>query len=161
MIENGKVVSLSYALKNSQGEILDQSDSRDPLVYLHGGHQIVTGLETALEGLKIGEKKNVVVAPADGYGEKNDSLCLTVKKAQFPANVQLEPGMQFQAHAPDGSGVVFTIEKVEGDNVHINGNHPLAGQTLHFDIEVLDIRDASEEERSHGHAHGPDGHHHH
>jgi FKBP-type peptidyl-prolyl cis-trans isomerase SlyD len=152
---------LSYVLQDSQGETLDQADASAPFAYLHGGSQIVPGLESALEGLKKGDKKKVVVAPAEGYGEKNQSLCISVNRSQFPKGVDLQVGMQFEADSAQGEGMVFTIDAIEGDQVRIDGNHPLAGVTLHFDVEVLDVRDATAEELEHGHVHGPDGHHHH
>jgi FKBP-type peptidyl-prolyl cis-trans isomerase SlyD len=161
MIKEGTVVDLSYSLKNSEGEILDEASARDPFVYLHGSHQIVPGLETALLGLKVGDKKQVIVPPSDGYGVHDPKLKMTVSKAQFPKGIKIEEGMQFQAQTEDGQGVVFTVESIEGEKIHVDGNHPLADQTLHFDVEVLKIRDATEEEITHGHAHGPDGHHHH
>lgn len=161
MITNGKVVQLNYLLQDSEGKNLDQADSSHPFTYLHGGGQIVPGLEAALEGLKIGDKKTVVVAPADGYGEKNPNLRLVVDRSQFPQEMDLEVGMQFEADSGNGEGLVFTIEKIEDKKVHIDGNHPLAGVTLHFNVEVLTVRDATEEELDHGHAHGEDGHHHH
>ncbi|HLD99705.1 MAG TPA: peptidylprolyl isomerase [Bdellovibrionota bacterium] len=160
-IENGKVVSLAYSLKDSDGKLMDRADSKDPFMYMHGAHQIVPGLEGALEGLNVGDKKSVEVSPRDGYGEKNPALKLTVNKSQFPDTVELESGMQFEAHSADGQSVIFTVESIEGDKVHIDGNHPLAGQTLHFDVEVLGIRQATEEETAHGHAHSGDGHEHH
>ena len=160
-IVNGKVVNLIYSLKNDQGEILDRADGDAPFTYLHGAQQIVPGLEDALEGLTIGDKKKVTVKAAEGYGELNPELKLTVNKSQFPSKVDLEPGMQFEAHTPDGHGVVFTVEALDGDTVKIDGNHPLAGQTLHFDVEVISLRDATDDEKEHGHAHGEDGHHHH
>jgi FKBP-type peptidyl-prolyl cis-trans isomerase SlyD len=160
MIKSGKVVDLSYSLKNKNGIELDRSTKEDPFTYLHGAAQIVPGLETALEGLDVGAKKNVVVSAAEGYGEMNPDLKISVKRSQFPAEVDLKPGMQFQAQAGE-QGVVFTVDAIEGDQVHINGNHPLAGEELHFDVEVLTVRDATAEEMEHGHAHGPDGHHHH
>jgi FKBP-type peptidyl-prolyl cis-trans isomerase SlyD len=152
VVAEGKVVNLKYTLKNDEGEVLDKSDAASPFTYLHGAQQIVPGLENALEGLKVGDKKKVEVAPAEGYGELNEDLKLTVNRSQFPANVEVEAGMQFEAQSPDGQ---------EGDKVKIDGNHPLAGQTLHFDVEVLSLRDATEEEKAHGHAHGEHGHHHH
>jgi FKBP-type peptidyl-prolyl cis-trans isomerase SlyD len=158
MIKNGKVVDLSYSLKNSEGEILDQADSQDPFTYLHGSQQIVPGLESALEGLKVGDKKQVVVSPEQGYGVHNPKLEMVVNKAQFPKGVELEEGMQFEASSQSGEEVVFTVESIEGDRVHVDGNHPLAGETLHFDVEVLKVRDATAEEMEHGHAHGPHGH---
>lgn len=162
MITKGKVVSLAYSLKNEAGEVLDSGDKSNPFAYLHGMNQIVPGLERALEGMKTGEKKSVEIEPKDGYGEYDKGLIVQVSKTQFPPNVQLRPGMQFEGGSPDGSPLVFTVEKVEGDAVTVNGNHPLAGETLYFDIEVLSVRDATADEMSHGHAHGDgSGHHHH
>ncbi len=158
MIQSGKVVDLVYSLKNSEGEILDESDAKDPFTYLHGSQQIVPGLESALEGLKVGDKKQVIVPPSEGYGIFNPKLKMQISRTQFPDNAELEEGMQFQVQAEDGQSLVFTVEGFEGDEVQINGNHPLADQTLHFDVEVLQIRDATAEEIEHGHAHGPDGH---
>ncbi len=159
MIQDGKVVYLKYLLKSSEGEVLDEADVNDPFIYLHGAHQIVPGLESALKGLNLGDKKQVSVQPQDGYGVVDPKLKMAVKRSQFPSDVQLEEGMQFQVDTNDGHEMLFTVEAVKGDQVHVNGNHPLAGQVLHFDVEVLKIRDATEEEISHGHAH--DGHHHH
>jgi FKBP-type peptidyl-prolyl cis-trans isomerase SlyD len=160
-IADGKVVNLIYSLQNDKGEVLDRADNDAPFTYLHGSQQIVPGLESALAGLKVGDKKKVTVSPADGYGELNPELKMTVSKAQFPPKVEVEAGMQFESQSPDGHGVVFTVEAIEGDKIHIDGNHPLAGQTLHFDVEVISMRDATDEEKEHGHAHGEDGHHHH
>jgi FKBP-type peptidyl-prolyl cis-trans isomerase SlyD len=157
-IQNGKVVQLAYTLTNTDGDVLDQSDASDPFVYLHGASQIVPGLENGLEGCKAGDKKKVVVPPAAGYGEIDAELKMSVKRTQFPPTVEIEEGMQFESRSPDGHGMIFTIESVEGDQVHIDGNHPLAGQTLNFDVEVLNVRDATEEEQAHGHAHGEGGH---
>jgi FKBP-type peptidyl-prolyl cis-trans isomerase SlyD len=157
MIKTGTVVQLGYTLKDKKGEVLDQSDKADPFTYLHGGGQIVPGLETALEGLKAGDKKKVVVSPEEGYGKSNPGLKISVKRSQFPAGVELKKGMQFQADA-GGQGVVFTVAEIEGDEIHIDGNHPLADVELHFDVEVLHVRPATKEEMEHGHAHGPEGH---
>jgi FKBP-type peptidyl-prolyl cis-trans isomerase SlyD len=161
MIKNGTVVNLAYRLTNDSGEVLDQADAKEPFTYLHGSGQIVPGLENALEGAQVGDKKKVSVAPAEGYGEMNPELKLVVKRSQFPAGAKIAAGMQFQANGPEGEDLVFKIDAVEGDEVHIDGNHPLAGCTLHFEVEVLSMRQATEEELEHGHAHGEDGHHHH
>ena len=160
LIAQGKVIELAYSLKDEEGEILDQSDSQDPFVYLHGADQIVPGLENALTGLKVGDKKQVTVQPGEGYGEFNPELRLTVKRAQFPADAELEEGVEFETTLQDGTPAIFTIVEIEGDQVTVDGNHPLAGEVLHFDVEVLSIREATADEVSHGHAHGPDGHHH-
>ena len=159
-IQKGKVVDLSYTLKDSEGELLDQADAQDPFTYLHGADEVVPGLEKALEGLKVGDKKAVSVGPSEGYGEVDSQLRVKVKRSQFPQGAELQAGMQFETESPDGEPMIFMIEKVEGEHVHVNGNHPLAGVTLHFDVEVLSIRDATEEEMEHGHAHGPHGHDH-
>ena len=158
-IQDGKVVGLAYLLKDSKGRVLDRSDSKDPFTYLHGAGQIVPGLESALGGLEIGDKKSVVVAPAEGYGELDPNLKVTVSRSRFPHEAELEAGMQFESTLADGQEVVFTVEGIQGDQVQLDGNHPLAGHTLHFEVEVLAIRDATPEEVSHGHAHDPDGHH--
>ncbi|MDR3606953.1 MAG: peptidylprolyl isomerase [Oligoflexia bacterium] len=161
MIKAGKVVELKYSLKNTKGEILDQADANDPFSYLHGAEQIVPGLESALEGLKVGDKKDVVVSPEEGYGPKSEELRLLVNRSQFPKDMDLKPGMSFEADTGGGHGMAFTVESVSGDKVQLDGNHPLAGETLHFAVEVLKVRDATDEEKDHGHSHSGDGHHHH
>ena len=158
-VENGKVVGIAYTLKNAEGEIIDQASHEDPFFYIAGEGHIVPGLENALSGLSIGTKKDVVVTPEEGYGEENPQLMMQVKRTQFPADADLQVGMQFQAHSPDGHGMVFTVAGLEGDEVMIDGNHPMAGETLYFEIEVLSVREATAEELEHGHAHGPEGHH--
>lgn len=159
MIKTGQVVELSYVLKNSTGEELDRADQNDPLAYLHGHGNIVPGLEDALEGLKVGDKKSVVVPPDEGYGEVNPDLRLKIDRSHFPKDQKIEPGMQFVAEM-GGGHVPFLVHKVEGDMVFVDGNHPLAGETLHFDVEVIGVRDATKEELEHGHVHGPGDHHH-
>lgn len=159
-IGSGKVVGMAYSLKNDAGVILDQASHEEPFVYIQGASQIVPGLEEALEGLKIGEKKNVTVDPDAGYGPVIPGLQMTVKKNQFPGVADIQVGMQFQAQSPEGHGMVFTIVELKDDDVTIDGNHPLAGQTLHFAVEILSMRAATEEEMSHGHVHGEGGHHH-
>ena len=159
-ISTGKVVGMSYSLRNDAGVILDQASHDEPFLYIQGSSQIVPGLESGLEGLKIGEKKNVTVAVEEGYGPIHPGLKMTVKKDQFPAVEEIRAGMQFQAQSPEGHGMVFTIVEVKGDDVTIDGNHPLAGQTLHFSVEILSVRAATEEEEQHGHVHGEGGHHH-
>lgn len=161
MIKKNSVVSLAYTLKNATGEELDVSDKQDPFIYLHGSGQTVPGFETNLEGMRIGERKDFQLSPDQAYGEVNDSLRITVGRDNFPKEVELEVGQRFAADAGDGREVVFEIAAIKGDKVSLDGNHPLAGQTLHFSVEVLAVREATGEELSHGHAHGPDGHHHH
>src|SRR5688572_12274760 len=154
-IEKNKVVTIDYKLSDDGGQILDSSEGREPLTYLHGGG-LIPGMEQALEGRTPGEQFNVTIPPEQGYGEKDPNMVQAVPRANFGGIAQIEPGMQFQARTPEGSRVVTVVE-VAPDAVTIDANHPLAGKTLHFDVSVVDIRDASPEELQHGHAHGPGG----
>lgn len=159
-----KVVTIHYTLRDDAGEILDSSRDSDPLEYLHGHGGIVPGLERALEGKAVGDKLVVDVAPKDGYGEPSGPGPRAVPRDAFPDDVELEKGLQFFAPGPKGKPIPVWVTEVHADHVHIDTNHPLAGATLHFDVEVMAIRDASKDELAHGHPHGPDGghgHHHH
>lgn len=158
-IENQKVVSIHYTLTNEAGQVLDSSENQEPLAYIHGHGNIIPGLENALAGLSKGEKLKVTVAPADGYGERDDSMVQAVPRSAFQGVDDISPGMQFQAQSPEGIQLV-TVVSVEGDEVTLDGNHPMAGITLIFDVEITDVRDATAEELDHGHVHGPGGHHH-
>jgi FKBP-type peptidyl-prolyl cis-trans isomerase SlyD len=160
-IEKGRVVDIDYSLHLGDGEVVDKSEPGDPLTYLHGEGQIVPGLERALEGMEKGQQKQVVVAPADGYGEHDPSGVQRVPRKAFPAGFEPEVGMELTAQGPQGEDVPFVVRAVEADAVTIDLNHPLAGKPLHFDITIREVRDATAEELEHGHAHGPDGHHHH
>jgi len=153
-----KVVIMHYTLKNDAGDVLDSSAGSDPLAYLHGADNIVPGLENALTGKSVGDKLNVEVAPAEGYGTRNAEL-FSVERTSFPADVDLVKGMQFVAEGANGL-IPLWVDRVEGDQVFVDPNHPLAGETLHFDVEIVDIRAASPDEIEHGHPHGPGGHHH-
>jgi len=159
-IANNKVVSIHYKLTNDDGDILDSSEGQEPLAYLHGLGNIIPGLENALNGRAVGDKFSVTVAPADGYGERDNEMVQSVPKSAFQGVDQILPGMQFQAQSPEGMQLVTVID-VDGDEVILDGNHPMAGITLTFDVEVTEIRDATAEELEHGHVHGPGGHHHH
>ena len=161
MIAKNKVVSLSYCLKDTQGEELDRADADAPMKYLHGGGTIVPGLENALNGLKVGEKKEVIVKPGDGYGDILSDLKMKVERKMFPADQKIAIGMQFMAELGDGRKHPFTVVEMKDDNINIDGNHPLAGQTLHFSVEVMEIRDATPEELAHGHSHGEGSAHNH
>ncbi len=161
MIAKDKVVGLTYILKNKQDEVLDEATQDDLFFYLHGHGQIVPGLEKGLAGLKTGDKKNITVKPEEGYGNPSDELRVVVSRSKFPSASDIQEGVQFLAETSEGMKHPFTVTKVDGDNVHMDGNHPLAGETLHFDVEIFEVRDATQEELEHGHAHGPGGHHHH
>lgn len=159
-IGDGIVASFHYTLKNGEGEVLDTSTGREPLDYLHGGGNIVPGLERELAGKHVGDKFEAVVAPADGYGER-DGKPQAVDRTAFPAGMPIEVGMMLQAQTPEGDVIPLWVDRVEEERVWVDENHPLAGVTLHFSVEVVRIRDATESELEHGHPHGPDGHHHH
>lgn len=158
-IAQHKVVSIEYTLKNDEGEVIDTSDGRGPMVYLHGAQNLIPGLEAELEGKVQGDSLTVRIAPADAYGELDESKRQTVAKDMF-GDAEVEVGAQFHAADPSGDAVVVTVVDVDGDDVVIDGNHPLAGVHLNFDVSVADVREASEEEIEHGHVHGPEGHEH-
>ncbi len=160
MIKQGTVVSMTYRLTNAAGEELDRADKNEPFSYLHGAGQIVPGLEKALAGALVGTQKKVVVSPEEGYGEVEERLRTSAKRNQFPPDAELTVGMRFAADDGSGQPIIFTVTELVGDDVSLDGNHPLAGETLHFDVEVVEVREATAEELQHGHAHGPGGHHH-
>ena len=153
------VASFHYTLTDDAGKVIDSSAGGEPLTYLHGVGGIVPGLENAMAGREPGDRFDVVVSPEEGYGTPNDVLIQTVPREAFQGVDDIQPGMQFQAHTPQGA-ISVAVTKVEDGLVTVDGNHPLAGQTLHFAIEVVDVRDASLEELAHGHVHGAGGHHH-
>ncbi|KAA0011252.1 peptidylprolyl isomerase [Billgrantia pellis] len=155
-IAQNSVVKFHYTLTNDAGEVLDSSDGRQPLTYLHGAGNIIPGLERQLEGRETGDKLNVSVTPEEGYGEVQPQLVQEVPRDAFQGVEAVEPGMQFQAQT-QGGPLMVTVTKVEGDTVTVDGNHPLAGQKLNFDVEIADVREASQEELEHGHVHGEGG----
>jgi FKBP-type peptidyl-prolyl cis-trans isomerase SlyD len=158
-IAENTVAAFHYTLTDDNGQVIDSSEGREPLAYLHGSGQIVPGLEKAMAGRVAGDQFKVDVAPAEGYGEHHPELAQELPREAFQGVEDIQPGMQFQGHGPQGV-INVTVTKVDGQTVHIDGNHPLAGQTLHFDIEVTEVRPATEEELAHGHVHGAGGHHH-
>jgi FKBP-type peptidyl-prolyl cis-trans isomerase SlyD len=158
-IADHSVVSFHYTLTNDAGEVLDSSQGNEPLTYLHGAGNIVPGLEKALTGRSVGASFSVRVTPEEGYGPHHAQLVQEVPIAAFAGVDNIQPGMQFQARSPQGVQNV-TVTRVSGDMVTVDGNHPLASEHLNFNIEVTGVRAATEEELSHGHVHGPGGHHH-
>lgn len=160
LIADGKVVSLHYTLRDDQNEVIESSFGSEPMLYLHGAQNIVPGLEKALNGQGVGFKGKITVAPAEAYGERVDEPPQAVPRTAFPAHVELEPGMSLLARGPNNQQVPIWVVAVEGDKVLVESQHPLAGVTLNFEVEVLAIRDASAEEQQHGHPHGEGGHHH-
>lgn len=153
------VACIEYTLTDDAGTVIDSSVGGEPLAYLHGAGNIIPGLENALEGKKVGDSFKVSIAPADGYGEKNEGLMQVVPKEMFQGVDTIEVGMQFHAQTDHGMQVI-TVAAVDGSNITVDGNHPLAGQNLNFDVKVVEVRAASAEELDHGHVHGAGGHHH-
>ena len=159
-VAKDKVVHIDYTLTGDDGKVLDSSNGKEPLAYLHGAGNIIPGLEKALEGKAVGDELEVSVEPEDAYGEYAAELVSTLSRSMFEGVDELEVGMQFHASAPDGQMQIVTIRDLDGDDVTVDGNHPLAGQRLNFKVKVVAIRDASQEEVAHGHVHGEGGHHH-
>lgn len=158
-VAKNTVVSLNYTLKNNEGEVLDTSEGREPLVYLHGVGALIPGLENVLEGEGEGSKVSTVIKPEDAYGHRTDDLLHKVPKSGFTGDEEMQEGMRVQLETENGPAIAV-ISKIEGEEVTLDLNHPLAGMELHFDVEVVGIREAQQEEIDHGHAHGPGGHHH-
>ncbi len=158
-IADNKVISIHYILTDSNGAIIDQSAADQPLVYLHGAGNIIPGLENALEGKTAGDKLNVTIEPEDAYGERMDQMIQTVPRSMFEGIDRVEVGMQFHAEGNTGP-VVVTVVEIDADQITLDGNHPLAGKTLTFDVEVADIREATADELEHSHIHGADCQHH-
>jgi FKBP-type peptidyl-prolyl cis-trans isomerase SlyD len=153
VIEKDRVVTIDYKLQNSTGEVIDASEASDPLIYLHGNDNIIAGLEKHLLGKKAGDAIDCVVPAKEGYGERDEALMFKVNKSEFGEGASIETGMQFEAHGEDGAQIV-TVMGIEGDEVTIDANHPLAGAELHFTVKVVDVREATAEELEHGHVHG-------
>lgn len=152
-----KVGTVNYTLKDKDGEIIDETQDGS-FAYLHGASNIIPGLENELEGKEIGYKNSIVVEPKDAYGERSLEQIQRVPLSMFPDDVEISEGMQFEAQSDDGAPVIVTVTAIDAGEVIVDGNHPLAGIQLYFDIEVLGVRDASKEELEHGHAHGLGGH---
>jgi FKBP-type peptidyl-prolyl cis-trans isomerase SlyD len=158
-IEKHRVVTLAYTLKDDDDRIIDQSDDGS-FCYLHGASNIISGLENALTGKVAGDELSVSIPPEEGYGVHDVEKTQAVPREMFPTEEEIVPGMQFHAQGPDGHQLVVTVVKVDDDRVTVDGNHPLAGVQLKFDVKVLEVRTATGEEITHGHVHGPGGHHH-
>lgn len=162
-ITENKVVLIHYTLTDNSGEVLDSSEENEPLAYIQGIGNLIIGLEEALEGKAAGDKVKVSVAPDKGYGERSEDLVHIVPLSGFISGDdedQLVEGMQVKVETNDGISIADVV-KIDGDEVTLDLNHPLAGETLHFDVEIVDVRDATKQELEHGHVHGPGGHHHH
>lgn len=159
-IEQNKVVMIHYTLKDKDGNLIDSSEGRDPLAYIQGIGNLIPGLEQELEGKQKGDKFSAVITPEHAYGKRDESLIRVVPKSGFQGDEEMTIGMQVQIETSEEGMAIATLTKIEGEDVTLDLNHPLADMDLYFDIEVVDIRLADEDELAHGHVHGPGGHHH-
>jgi FKBP-type peptidyl-prolyl cis-trans isomerase SlyD len=159
-IESNKVVTINFILKDSEGNVIESTENMEPFSYISGNNQILPKLEDAVNQMLIGAKKDVFINAADGYGEYNEAAVQQIDKKEFPEDMKLEEGMQLIANSPEGKQMPFIINKIEENAVTVDFNHPLAGKNLSFNVELVDIRDATPEELNHGHVHGAGGHHH-
>ncbi len=157
-IGTDSVVTFHYTLKDEVGTVLEQSDPGEPLAYLHGHGHIIPGLEKELSGRTSGDELTVTVQPAEGYGEYDDSLVQRVPRRALRGISDIRAGLRLQAQTEQGPRAV-TVTQVIGDMVTLDGNHPMAGKTLQFEVRIEDVRPATEAELEHGHVHGPGGHH--
>ena len=155
-----KVVLMHYTLKNDAGDVIDSSDGGDPLPFLQGHGNIISGLESALEGSKVGDKLDVSIKPEKAYGERMKDAIQEIPKSALKGIDEVKVGMQLQSQDQDGNAFLVNVTKIEDDKITVDANHPLAGQTLHFSVSIESVRKAEAEELSHGHVHA-DGHHHH
>ncbi len=154
------VVSIDYVLRDDEGDVVDSSEGEEPLAYIHGHEQIVPGLERALDGRVKGDTVDAKIEPKDGYGERDDKRILRITRDELPPGMKPAIGMEVGAEDEDGEHIPFWITEVRDKEIVLDGNHPLAGKTLHFAVKIVDVRAATKEELSHGHVHGTGGHHH-
>lgn len=159
-IAENAVVVIDYTLKDDEGNVIDSSEGKEGLAYLHGAQNIIPGLENALTGKTVGESLQVSIPPEEGYGMHDESKIQPVDKAMFEGAGEINVGMDYYAQGPQGETLTITVVEITDEHIVVDGNHPLAGKNLHFDVKVTDVRDASTEELEHGHVHGPGGHHH-
>ncbi len=158
-ITKNRAVTMQYILKNSKNKVLDSSQEDSPLVYIHGVGSLIPGLEKALEGRTAGDSLRVSVKPEDAYGVRSEELVRTIPKSEFRDADKIEVSEQFEVDTDNGP-LVLTVIAVKAQEIVVDGNHPLAGETLHFEVIVAEVREATEEELAHGHVHGPHGHDH-
>jgi FKBP-type peptidyl-prolyl cis-trans isomerase SlyD len=159
-IADGKVVTIHYRLSLDDGTVVSDTAGGEPMAYLHGSENVIPGLEAALAGRSPGDEVNAKIEPADAYGERDPSATEQIPRSAFPGDLELQVGMHLSARHESGAIIPMTVQSIADDAVTVDLNHPLAGQKLHFDVSVVEVRDATEEERSHGHVHGPGGHQH-
>ena len=159
-ITSQKVATIDYTLTDDQGTLIDSSKGGEPLAYIHGIGNLIPGLEEALEGKSAGDELSVSIQPDQAYGKRDEELLQAVPRTHFDGVDELQVGMQFRASSEDGDERVVTVVEVGDEQVTVDGNHPLAGQILNFEVKIVEVRDATQEELDHGHVHGPGGHNH-
>ena len=157
-IENGKVVTIDYTLKDDRGNVIDSSEGREALSYLHGAGNIIPGLEKALEGKTTGDELDVSLSAEEGYGPRDNALIQKVARDRFQSNDEIQVGMQFHTQSKSGSPIVVTVVAVDDEEITVDGNHPLAGENLNFQVKVVGVREATNEEMNHGHVHDAEAH---
>ena len=159
-ITSQKVATIDYTLTDDQGTLIDSSKDGEPLAYIQGIGNLIPGLEEALEGKSAGDELSVSIQPDQAYGKRDEELLQAVPRAHFDGVDELQVGMQFRASSEDSDERVVTVVEAGDEQVTVDGNHPLAGQILNFEVKIVEVRDATQEELDHGHVHGPGGHHH-
>ncbi len=158
-VQAGRVVAMDYTL-HVDGEKIDSSEGREPLEYLQGAGNIIPGLEREITGMEVGESKQVVVSPADGYGESDPEAFIEVPRSEFPSDIPLELGLELQVQDPSGNPMYARIDAITDESVRLDFNHPLAGKELHFSVQIVGLREPTDEELDHGHVHSDDEHEH-
>lgn len=158
-IGQNKVVTMNYTLKDDTGNVIQSTEKKEPFRFMSGNKQILPKLEEEIDAMIIGSKKNVKIPAKEAYGEYTEQAIQQVKKSNFPQDVELKVGMEFISNTPEGQQIPFVVKEIKNEEVTVDFNHPLAGKDLEFDVELVDVRDATLEEVQHGHAHGPDGQH--
>jgi FKBP-type peptidyl-prolyl cis-trans isomerase SlyD len=159
-LKSNQVVTMNFILKDDAGNVLDSTEGNEPFSFISGGNQILPKLEEKVGEMLIGSKKEVVLNPEDGYGIYQEDAVRIVKRTEFPEDIEIGKGMSFLAKSPQGKDMQFLVKEINGDDIMVDFNHPLAGKILHFNLELLNLRDATQEELDHGHVHGAGGHHH-
>ncbi len=159
-IGKNKVVTMNYTLKDFEGNVIQTTGKEEPFQFLSGNKQILPKLEQEINNMIIGSQKNVKIAAKEAYGEYDEQAVQQVSKNNFPKDIDLVVGMEFVANSPEGEQMPFVVKDIKNEEVTVDFNHPLAGKDLEFDVELVDVRDATPDEMQHGHVHGSGGHYH-
>ena len=157
-----QILGFHFTLKNQFGDILGGTHDNEgrPMLILLGASEVLPDLELEIKDMAVGARKELIISAADAYGEVDETLKMTLRRSQFPEGTDITEGLRFEGGEKDGWPVIFRVVKIDGDDIHVDANHELAGMALHYDVEITEKREASADEIAHGHAHGPGGHHH-